>query len=342
MHSDGVRRTVVITGASAGVGRATARRFAAGGFNVGLIARGNDGLAAAAAEIESRGRKALVLRCDVADADAVEHAAAVAEETLGPIDVWVNNAMASVFAPVTRIAPEEFRRVTDVTYLGYVYGALAALRRMKPRNRGTIVQVGSALAYRSIPLQSAYCAAKHAIVGFTESLRCELLHEQSDVHVTMVHMPALNTPQFDWVRSKLPKKAQPVPPIYQPEIAADAIFYAAHHPAREYWVARSTVKAILGERLFPGLLDRILAKSSYESQQTKDPARPNRADNLWAPVDAAGGGDFGAHGRFDQRSQRISPAWEAAKLKPWLAAAAVATAAGFAVAELTNARRNNA
>jgi NAD(P)-dependent dehydrogenase (short-subunit alcohol dehydrogenase family) len=322
-------KTVVITGASAGVGRATVRKFAANGYNIGLVARGEDGLEEAADDVRRAGGRPLVLTCDVADAEAVEAAAARAERELGPIDIWVNNAMASVFSPVMEMKAEEYRRVTEVTYLGYVYGTLAALRRMKPRNRGTIVQVGSALAYRSIPLQSAYCAAKHAIVGFTESLRCELIHDKSHVHVTMVHMPALNTPQFDWVLSRLDRRAQPVPPIYQPEIAAEAIYFAAHHRRRELWVGGPTVKAIVAEKIFPGLLDRILAKRGYSGQQTSEPTRPNRPNNLWNPVDAGGRGDFGAHGAFDDRASSWCLELEAAKARPKLQKA---IAAGAAVA----------
>jgi NAD(P)-dependent dehydrogenase (short-subunit alcohol dehydrogenase family) len=319
-------KTVVITGASAGVGRAAVRRFAAEGYNVALVARGKDGLEGAAREVEQRGQRVLVLPCDVADADAVEDAARRVEEELGLIDVWVNNAMVSIFSPVAEMTAEEFRRVTEVTYLGYVYGTLSALRRMRARDQGVIVQVGSALAYRSIPLQSAYCAAKHAINGFTESLRCELLHEGSRVHVTLVHMPALNTPQFSWVKSRLPHKAQPVPPIYQPEIAADAIYYAAHHRRRELWVGWPTVKAIVGDKIAPGLADRVLARSAYESQQTDEPADPDRPHNLWKAVDAEGQGDRGAHGSFDSRAQQWSPALAFSKARPWLLTLAAACA----------------
>src|SRR5438093_3561576 len=239
------RRVVVITGASAGVGRAVACEFAKQGARIGLIARGVDRLNAAKKEIEELGGEALVLPLDVADADAIDRAAQQVEETFGPIDIWVNNAMVTVFAPIKDLTADEIKRVTEVTYLGVVYGTMAALRRMLPRDRGTIVQVGSALAYRGIPLQSAYCAAKHAIDGFMDSLRCELIHDGSGVHVTMVHLPALNTPQFRWVKSRLPRKAQPVPPIYQPEVAAEAIHWAAHHRRRELWVGAPTVQAIL-------------------------------------------------------------------------------------------------
>jgi short-subunit dehydrogenase len=290
--------TVVITGASAGLGRATAREFGRRGARVGLIARGIDGLEAAKREIEESGGSALAIPADVADSTAVEAAAAAIENQLGPIDIWVNNAMTSVFSPVKEMLTEEFKRVTEVTYLGVVYGTLAALKRMLPRNRGTIVQVGSALAYRSIPLQSAYCAAKHAIRGFTDSLRCELIHDKSSVRITMVQMPALNTPQFRWVKSRLKHKAQPVPPIFQPEVGARAIYYAAHDERREIYVGWPTVEAIVSNKIAPKLLDRYLGRTGYASQQTSEPEDANRPDNLWAPVK----GDHGAHGVFDDRA----------------------------------------
>jgi len=289
---------VMITGASAGVGRATARAFGERGARIGLLARGRDGLEAARREIEALGGEAIVLPADVADADAVEHAAAELERRFGPIDVWINNAMVSVFSPVTATPAAEFKRVTDVTYLGIVHGTLAALRRMLPRDRGCIVQVGSALAYRGIPLQAAYCAAKHAVQGFCDSLRCELIHDGSRVRLCMVQLPALNTPQFDWVKSRLPRRAQPVPPILQPEVAADAIVWAAHHGPREMWVGTPTVMAIMGDRIAPALLDRYLAQTGYDAQQTDEPETPGRPDNLWAPLP----GDHGAHGRFDDRA----------------------------------------
>ena len=298
----GQPRVVVVTGASAGIGRAIARMFAAEGAHVGLIARGRDGLEGARLEVEAAGGRALVLPLDVADAEAVERAAERVEAELGPIDVWVNNAMASVFSPIKKMTPDEFRRVTEVTYLGYVHGTLSALERMLPRDRGVIVQVGSALSYRAIPLQSAYCAAKHAVKGFTESLRSELIHDQSHVRVTMVHLPAHNTPQFGWVKSRLPNKAQPVPPIFQPEVAAEAVLWAARDPKRERWVGWPTVKAILGERVIPGYLDRYLAKRGYAGQQTDEPADPDRPHNLWEPVP----GDHGAHGVFDRRARNRS------------------------------------
>jgi len=289
---------VVITGASAGVGRAVARRFANAGAHIALLGRGRDGLEAARADVEAAGGRALLLPTDVAIWDQVEEAAARTEQAFGPIDVWVNNAMVSVFSPVIEMEPEEYRRVTEVTYLGSVHGTLAALRRMRPRDRGSIVQVGSALAYRGIPLQSAYCGAKHAIQGFLDSLRCELIHDRSSVKLSSVHLPAMNTPQFGWVKSRLPNKPQPVPPIYQPEIAADAIFWAAHHDKRELWVGMPTAWAILGNRIAPGLIDRYLASNGFESQQTAERDDPNRPDNLWEPVP----GDHGAHGTFDDRS----------------------------------------
>lgn len=295
---------IVITGASAGVGRATAQAFAQSeAANVCLIARGLEGLEGAKRNVEQHGGRALAVVADVSDADAVEAAAERAETELGPIDVWVNNAMVSVFAPIKEMTPAHFKRVTEVTYLGVVNGTLAALRRMAPRDRGCIIQVGSALAYRGIPLQSAYCASKHAIQGFVDSLRCELIHDKSGIEVTMVQMPAMNTPQFGWVASRLPRKAQPVPPILQPEVAAKAIVYASRHNRREIYVGMSTIKAIIGNKIFPGLLDHYLAHTGYESQQTDEPENPDRPNNLYNPV----AGDAGAHGRFDSRSRDSSP-----------------------------------
>lgn len=327
---------VVITGASAGVGRATVRRFAREGARIGLIARGRDGLEAARREVEEAGGEALVLPADVADAEAIEAAAAAVEERFGPIDIWINNAMNSVFAPVLETQPDEYRRVTEVTYLGYVYGAQAALRRMVPRDGGTIVHVGSALAYRGIPLQSAYCAAKHAIQGFTDSLRSELLADGSNVHVTSVHLPAVNTPQFGWVKSRLPNKAQPVPPIYQPEIAADAIHHAAHARRREVWVGYPTVKTIVGNRVAPWYVDRYLARDAWGDQQTDEPRAPDSPHNLWEPVP----GDHGAHGDFDDRATEWSPqVW--ANLHRGSVALAVAAAGASVAAAVLMARRRN-
>jgi len=321
---------VVITGASAGVGRATVRAFAREGADIGLIARGVDGLDAARREVEAAGGRALVLPADVASADQIEAAAAQVERELGPIDVWVNNAMVSVFSPVMALQPGEIVRVTDVTYLGVVHGTVAALRRMLPRDRGVIVQVGSALAYRGIPLQAAYCAAKHAVQGFTESLRCELLHDGSNVHLTMVNLPAMNTPQFDWVKSRMPRKAQPVPPIYAPEIAADAIVWAASHRRREISVGMTTVAVIWGNKMAAGLGDRYLARFGYDAQQTDEPADPHQPDNLWQPLP----GDHGAHGRFGNRTSTISPqTW----LNERLPAVALLLAGGAAL--LWGARR---
>jgi NAD(P)-dependent dehydrogenase (short-subunit alcohol dehydrogenase family) len=294
---------VVITGASAGVGRATVRAFARQGADIGLLARGIEGLEAARREVEAAGGRAIIVPTDVAHAGQVEAAAERVERELGPIDVWVNNAMVSVFSPVRELTAADIHRVTEVTYLGVVYGTLAALKRMLPRDRGVILQVGSALAYRGIPLQAAYCGAKHAVQGFTESLRCELLHDKSRVHVSMVQLPAMNTPQFDWVKSRLPREPQPVPPIYQPEIAADALVWAASHRRREISVGGTTVAAIWANKIASGLLDRYLAWTGYDAQQTDRPADPNRRDNLWAPLP----GDHGAHGRFAGRSTDWSP-----------------------------------
>ncbi|HET6174525.1 MAG TPA: SDR family oxidoreductase [Gaiellales bacterium] len=317
---------VVITGASLGVGRATALAFAREGYDVALVARSAESLAAAVAEVDAAGTgRALACPADVAFADQVDAAAKCTEDELGPIDVWVNCAMASVFSPVEQYAADEVRRTTDVTYLGCVYGMLAALRYMRLRDRGVIVNVGSALCYRAIPLQAAYCGAKHAMLGFTSSLRCELLHERSKVKVTLVHLPAINTPQFDQVRSRLAHNPQPVPPIFQPEVAARAIVRAAEHPRREYWVGGSTVGAIVGQRLMPGLLDHYLARTGFESQQTPEPADPNRTDNLGHPLP----GDLGVHGGFDNRAHAHSvQAWFSAHRRA-LASAGAATAAGL-------------
>jgi len=320
------REVVVITGGSAGLGRATAWEFARRGAQIGLIARGSDGLKGAKREVESLGGSALTISAEVADFAAVESAARKVEQEFGPIDIWVNNAMASVFSPVKEMKPEEYKRVTEVTYLGVVYGTLAALKRMLPRNRGTIVQVGSALAYRSIPLQSAYCAAKHAIAGFTDSLRSELIHDRSKVHLTMVQMPALNTPQFGWVKSRLKNKAQPVPPIFQPEVGARAIYWAAHHRRREVYVGGPTMEAIAINKLVPGILDHYLGHKGYRAQQTAEPEDPDRQNNLWHPVP----GDHGAHGTFDSRAHEHSlELW--ADLNRWWIALGMAAATGAGI-----------
>lgn len=291
-------KTAVITGASAGVGRACSRSFAEKGYDVGLLARGAEGLDGAVREAERAGVRAVAVQVDVADAEAVERAAAQVEDELGPIDVWVNNAMASVFSSFMDLTPEEFERVISVTFLGQVNGTRAALRRMVPRDRGTVVQVGSALAYRGIPLQSAYCAAKHAIQGFCDSLRAELIHDGSNVHVAMVQLPALNTPQFDIQRNKMDHKAQPVPPIFQPEVAAKAIVFAAEHRRREIWVGMPTVRAILGNRLMPKVLDRFLGMTGFASQQRDEPVSADSPDVLFTPGDE----DFGAHGSFEHEA----------------------------------------
>jgi len=329
-------QVVVVTGASGGIGRAVARAFGSRGAKVALLARGEKGLAAASDDVRAEGGEALPIEVDVADHAQVVAAAARVENELGPIDVWVNIAFTSVFAPFDQIEPDEFKRVTEVSYLGFVYGTMAALERMKPRDRGVIVQVGSALAYRGIPLQSAYCGAKHAIRGFQESLRCELMHDKSNVRVTMVHMPAVNTPQFSWVLSRLPKHAQPVPPIYQPEFAARAVLFAADHPRRrEYWAGKSTAMTITANKFFPGLLDRYLAKTGYQSQQTSQPRSPDQPANLVKPADGTDGHDYGAHGVFDDKSKTGDPQlWASHHHGTLIGAAAgvAATAVGVAVA----------
>ena len=327
------REVVVITGASAGVGRATAREFAKRGAWIGLLARGVDGLEGARREVAACGGKALALPTDVADAVQVEKAAEEVEKELGPIDIWVNNAMASVFSPIREMKADEFERVTKVTYLGYVYGTLSALKRMLPRDRGTIVHVGSALAYRSIPLQAAYCASKHAILGFFASLRTELIHDNSRVRTTMVQMPALNTTQFGWVKSRLPHKAQPVPPIYQPEVAARAIYYAAHHPERrEYYAAWSVVEAVVGNKLAPSFADHYLAWMGYDAQQHDGLEDSDRPNNLWKPV----AGDHGAHGSFDAQARKHSLELIAETKWKWLGVAALAAlAAMYGIREKT-------
>ncbi|HYZ54962.1 MAG TPA: SDR family oxidoreductase [Streptosporangiaceae bacterium] len=331
-------RVVVVTGASAGIGRACVRAFAARGDSVALLARGEAGLAAAAEDVRRLGGQALPIETDVADYAQVHDAASRVEEELGPMDVWVNDAFTNVFAKFTDIDPAEFRRVTEVSYLGFVHGTRAALEYMLKRDRGAVVQVGSALAYRGIPLQSAYCGAKHAIQGFNESLRCELLHDGSHVRVTMVQMPAVNTPQFGWVRSRLPQRAQPVPPIYEPEVAAEAVLYAADHPGRrEYWVGGSTALTLAANAVAPGLLDRYLARTGFSSQETGERKPAGQPDNLTRPADA--GTDFGAHGSFDQRSHHRSAQLWASRHHGAVAAAGVAAAAGLAW--VTRVRRGN-
>ena len=320
-------RVVVVTGASAGVGRATAVAFGRRGDAVGLLARGVDRLESSRRELEALGTRAHAVSVDVANAEAVEHAASEIETALGPIDVWVNNAMATVFAPLARTEPEEFRRATEVTYLGSVWGTMAALRRMRPRDSGVVIQVGSALAYRGIPLQAAYCGAKHALQGFLESVRTELRHDGSNVRVTMVQLPALNTPQFTWSRVKMPRQPQPVPPIFQPEVAADAIVWAADNPRRELIVGWPTLKAIFGNALAPGIADRYLAENGYEAQQTDWQLEHERPGNLFEPAD----GVQGAHGPFDDRAKPFSVQLWATKHRRALGVAGATAALATAV-----------
>jgi NAD(P)-dependent dehydrogenase (short-subunit alcohol dehydrogenase family) len=315
-----LREVVAITGASGGVGRAVVREFAKTGARIGLMARGRDGLEGARRDVEKLGGEAIVLPLDVADADSVDRAATQIEETFGPLGIWINDAMVSVFSPVSKMTADDYRRVTEVTYLGVVHGTLAALRRMTPRDRGSIVQVGSALAYRGIPLQSAYCAAKHAVQGFTESLRCELIHDRSNVKVSMVQLPAVNTPQFDWSKSRMPRRAQPVPPIYQPEVPARAIHHAARHYRREWNVGLMTDVVVMGNAVAPGFGDWYLAKTGFDSQMAAEPEDPNRPNNLYEPL----AGDHGAHGRFDACSASRSEQWWITKNRGWLACAGVA------------------
>ncbi|MGP2439564.1 SDR family oxidoreductase [Streptomyces sp. JW3] len=326
---------VVVTGASAGVGRATARAFGARGASVVLLARGRDGLERTAAEVRAAGGRALPISVDVADAAAVDAAAGRAEDEFGPLDVWVNAAFTTVFAPADEVRPEELKRATEVTYFGFVYGTQAALRRMKPRDRGTIVQVGSALAQRSVPLQAVYCGAKHAIQGYTDSLRCELLHDRSGVRVTMVQMPGLNTPQFSWVLTRLPRHPRPVAPVYQPEVAAEGVLHAVDHPGRrEHWIGGSTVATLIGQRIAPALLDRYLARTGYDSQQTGEPVdRARRPVNLYQPPDDRAGSDFGAHGAFDDEAHpRSLQLWLSRHRGALAVGAGLATTAAAAVA----------
>ena len=324
----------MVTGASAGVGRATVRAFASEGAHVGLIARDTEGLHVAAREVEQLGGKGLAMPADVADADQVEKAAARIEDELGAIDVWVNNAMTTVFARLADVAPAEFKRATEVTYLGTVYGTMSALRRMLPRDEGRIIQVGSALAYRSIPLQAAYCGAKHAIAGFTDSLRTELIHDGKNIHLTMVQLPAMNTPQFTWCRSKMPNHPQPVPPIFQPEVAAERIVWASHHNRREVFVGAPTVVAIEANKIAPSLADYYLGHTGFDSQQTQEPVREDRPDNLFEPVP----GDFGAHGVFGKQAhEEAATTWLAGhKGTTALAGAAVFGALAFALKRRTS------
>lgn len=332
-NSDDSSEVIVITGASAGVGRATAHAFANRGARIGLLARGTAGLTAAREEVEALGARALAIPTDVANPDQVESAASAIEEKLGPITTWVNNAMTTVFAPFREITPEEFKRATEVTYLGTVYGTMVALRRMIPRDRGAIVQVGSALAYRSIPLQAPYCGAKHAIRGFTDSLRSELIHDGSHIHLTMVQLPAMNTPQFSWCRTRLPRHPQPVPPIFQPEVAARAIVWAATHRRREVNVGGSTDKAIWANKLAPAILDSYLARHAYDSQQTSEPVEPDRPDNLFEPVP----GDFGTRGIFDNVAGATSIQALGTTHRGWLGMAA-GLLTGTAIALLLSKR----
>ena len=319
------RKVVVVTGASAGVGRAIAVEFGRHGAAVGLLARGRDGLEGARKDVERVGGTACVVQADVADPDQVERAAAHIEGDLGPIDVWINNAMVSVLSPVKEMTTDEFKRVTDVTYLGYVYGTLAALRRMCPRDRGVIIQIGSALAYRAIPLQSAYCAAKHAIQGFTESLRSELIHDGSHVQVATVQLPAVNTPQFSWVKSRMPRHPQPVPPIFQPEVIARSVYWVAHHPRREFTIGLSAVQAIIGDKFIPGILDHYLAAIGYNVQQTHESVDPDRPNNLYEPLP----GDYGARGRFGDRAIDYSMQAWANRYRGLLAVGGLSLAAFF-------------
>ena len=317
----------MITGASAGLGRAIARRFAEDGAHIGLIARNIDRLESAKRDVEKLGGRAIVIQGDVAEPETSERAAQMVENEFGAIDVWINNAMVSVFSPVKEMKPDEYKRVTEVTYLGVVYGTLAALKKMLPRDKGVIVQVGSALAYRGIPLQSAYCASKHAINGFMDSLRSELIHDKSNVRASMVQMPAMNTPQFSWVKSRLPNKPQPVPPIYQPEVGAEAVHFVAHNNRREMYVGYPTVEAIVGNKIVPSIGDWYLGSGGYDSQQTDEPADADRQNNLYESV----AGDHGAHGSFDARSIDFSSQLWANKNRGKVALASLGLAAGAAL-----------
>ena len=326
--------TVVITGGTAGIGRATARAFARRGCNVAVLARGADGLGATERDIEDLGGKALAIATDVADWKAVEVAADRIERELGPIDIWVNNAFAGIFSRFMDVTPEEYERVTAVTYLGQVNGTRAALKRMVPRDRGAIILVGSALAYRGIPLQSAYCGAKHAIQGFIDSVRCELLHDKSNVTITMVQMPGVNTPQFDWIRAKLPGQPRPVGKVYQPEVAARAIYAAAHDGRKEMLVGLPTVEAVWGNKVASSLLDEYLAATGIDAQQRPEPVSPDRKDNLFEPV----AGDHGAHGSFDDEAVDSSAELWITEHKRELGLAALGAAAVAGVGFMLAAR----
>src|SRR5699024_4907967 len=321
MKNKSFNKVVAITGASAGLGRAIAHEFAKHGAKIGLLARGMDGLEAAEEEVKELGGQALAIHCDVSDPEQVESVADQVEAELGPIEVWINNAMVSVFSPLDQITPDEFKRVTEVTYLGQVYGTMAALKRMLPRNKGSVILAGSALAYRGIPLQSAYCGAKHGIHGFFESLRSELIHENSDVNVSMVQLPAMNTTQFGFVKSRLPNKPRPMGTIYEPEVAAKVFFEVANneHKEREVFVGFPTVQTIIGNKLIPGWLDHYLARTGYQGQQTNEPEDPNRENNLWEPIP----GDHGVRGTFDGQAWDFSPKFWAATHK-WASMAGAA------------------
>jgi short-subunit dehydrogenase len=326
----------VITGASGGVGRATARLLAERGAKLVLLARGTEGLDGAKRDVEERGGQAFAVPADVSRFDEVEAAAEAAEREFGPIDLWINNAMVSMYSPFIEMTPDEFRHIVEVTFLGNVYGTQCALKRMMPRNRGVIIQVGSALAFRSIPLQSAYCASKHAIQGFTESIRSELIHEHSAVRVSVVNMPALNTTQFTWTKNKMPYKARPTGTIFQPEVAADAILFAAEHDRREIMVGYTTVEATLGEKIIPGLLDHYLAKAAWDGAMLPEPVDPNQPDNFWKPVPR----DLGAHGQFDNLARKFSPELWASKHRAGLLGGLLAAGVGLAGLLIAKSSRN--